>query len=250
MISPPGPAHGSAPIIRLGIVDSTQARAFDLAARGAPDATVVVADHQTAGRGRRGRTWQDAPGASLLVSIVVRTRLAARDMPWLSYVAAVAVAEALEAAAGLRPRLKWPNDVLVDGRKIAGILLEARLGVPGSGDGAPVTIVGIGINLEPASLPPDLADRATCVRLAAARPVEREALLQAVLTAFRAWRARLEEGEVEPIRQRWLELAETIGRSVEIGDTRGVAAGLDADGALLVDGAGGRRRVMAGELGR
>lgn len=241
----PRPTTGPAPIVRLGTVDSTQAAAFDLAAGGAADRTVVLADHQIAGRGRRGRAWQDAPGASLLLSIVVRPRLEPRSIPWLSYVAAVAVAEAIETATGLAPRLKWPNDVLVSGRKIAGILLESRLGAP-----APVTIVGIGINLEPASVPPDLADRATCVRLAGGRPGQREPLLAALLAAFDVWRARLEHGGFEPIRQRWLALAETIGRRVEIGETRGVAAGLDADGALLVDVDGGRERVVAGEIGR
>lgn len=275
-------AAGPAPVVRLGTVASTQAAAFDLAARGAADRTVVVADHQTAGRGRWGRTWQDAPGGSLLASIIVRSRLEPRSIPWLSYVAAVAVAEAIEATTGLAPRLKWPNDVLVDGRKIAGILLETRLaapiarGGPGPANGspagtgvvtigraaagrplagpagvaAPVTIVGIGINLEPASVPPELAAHATCIRLASGRPLEREPLLLALLAAFEAWRERLEHGGFEPIRQRWLALTETIGRRVEIGEACGVAAGLDADGALLVDGEGGRRRVVAGEIGR
>jgi len=114
-------------IIRLGRVTSTQAVAWALAGEGAPDGTVVVADTQTAGRGRHGRTWLDEPGASLLASYLMRPRLDPARLPTLSLAAAVAVAETLEGVTGLHPRLKWPNDVLVRGRKIAGILLESRL---------------------------------------------------------------------------------------------------------------------------
>ncbi len=243
--SPPAPV-----VVRLGAVESTQTAAFDLAARGAADRTVVLADHQTAGRGRLGRTWEDGPRASLLASIIVRPRLATRSLPWLSYVAAVAVLEALETVAGVAPRLKWPNDVLVAGRKIAGILLETRMsGSIGPHAAPPVTVIGIGINLEPASVPPALADRATCVRDAGGRAVERETVLAAVLDAFDLWRERLEHEGFEPIRRRWLMLAETIGRQVEAGGTRGIAVDLDADGALVVEGGGVRHRVVAGELG-
>lgn len=256
----------SAPhVVRVGTVVSTQDVAFDLAARGAADRTVVLADHQTAGRGRQGRTWHDAPGASLLVSILVRPALDARSLPWLSYVAAIAVAEALQEATGLAPSLKWPNDVLlVDDRKVAGILLQTRLSASTGGDGAAtassgpstqraavttaLTVIGVGINLEPASVAPELADRATSVREAGGRPVDREALLGALVAALEVWRARLEREGPEPIRRRWLALANTIGRRVEIGGTRGVAVDLDADGALVVDTDGGLRRVVAGEL--
>ncbi|HSE93062.1 MAG TPA: biotin--[acetyl-CoA-carboxylase] ligase, partial [Methylomirabilota bacterium] len=213
----------SAPhVVRVGTVVSTQDVAFDLAARGAADRTVVLADHQTAGRGRQGRTWHDAPGASLLVSILVRPALDARSLPWLSYVAAIAVAEALQEATGLAPRLKWPNDVLVDDRKVAGILLQTRLSASTRGDGAAtasngpstqraglaaaLTVIGVGINLEPGSVTPELADRATSVREAGGRPVDREALLGAVVAALEVWRARLEREGPEPIRRRWLAL--------------------------------------------
>jgi len=236
-------------IVRLASVPSTQAIAFDLAEAGAADGTVVLADHQTAGRGRRGRTWEDAPGASLLASVLMRPRLEPRRLPWLSYVAAVAVAEALQEAAGVEARLKWPNDVLAGGRKIAGILLEARMAVPRPGEpAAAVTVVGIGVNLAPASVPAALAARATCVREAAGRDADRDALLAAVLAALERWRARLERQGAEPVRRRWLALAEGLGRPVRVGGVSGVAVDLDADGALVVDGPGGRQRVVAGEV--
>ncbi|OLD83955.1 MAG: biotin--[acetyl-CoA-carboxylase] ligase, partial [Candidatus Rokubacteria bacterium 13_1_20CM_4_70_13] len=116
-----------APVVRLSVVESTQTTAFGLAARGAPDGTVVVADHQSAGRGRRGRSWNDAPGTSLLASILVRPRIAPALLATFSIATAVAVAEALRRATGIEARLKWPNDVLARGRKLAGILVETRI---------------------------------------------------------------------------------------------------------------------------
>jgi len=245
-IAPAKPALGqlmsARAIVRLGVVSSTQAVAFELAERGASDGTVVVADTQTAGRGRQGRRWCDEPGDSLLASIVVRPHLRVRDLPKLSLASAVAVAEALGTATGLAVRLKWPNDVLVDGRKLAGILLESRI------IAAPIVVVGVGINLRQATFPAALSAIATSVRLAGGRPVEREAMLDALLAAFDAWRERLEREGFAPLRARWLELAETIGRRVTVGEHAGVAVDLDREGALVLDDAGSRHRVVAGEL--
>lgn len=249
--SPPttGPA-----IVRLGEVPSTQAIAFDLAERGAPDRTVVLADHQTAGRGRLGRRWADEPGASLLVSILLRPRLEPRRLPMLSYVAAIAVAEALASVAPIAPRLKWPNDVLVDGLKIAGILLESRMNASServaaslSGLAAPVTILGIGVNLAQRRFEPALTGRATSVALASGRTLDRETVLAALLERLDVWQARLESEGFEPVRARWLALSDTIGRQISIEGLTGVARDLDDDGALILETADGRRRVVAGE---
>jgi BirA family biotin operon repressor/biotin-[acetyl-CoA-carboxylase] ligase len=237
------------PVVRLGRVDSTQAVAFALAADGAADGTVVVADSQTAGRGRRGRRWVDEPGASLLVSIVLRPRLEPARLPGLSLAAGVAVAEALTRAAGLSPRLKWPNDVLVGGRKIAGILLESR--ASGVGEGGRVTVVlGIGINLAQRLFPVELGQRATSVWLASGRGVDREVLLAALLDAVGEWRRRLEYRGFAAVRTRWRELSDTLGRSVTVDGVSGVAVDVDVDGALVVNDAEGRRhRVVAGDVG-
>ena len=261
-------------IVRLGRVASTQAVAFALAADGAPDRTVVVATSQAAGRGRRGRAWLDEPGASLLVSIVLRPRLAPAQLPTLSLTAGVAVAEALAVVAGLAPRLKWPNDVLVDGRKIAGILLETRLGgttaTSASGQTGRVgatpfsnrpptpvseqaalatTILGIGINVGQRAFSPDLAERATSVRLAAGREVALDTVLSALLDALDRWRARLEGEGFEPVRARWRALADTLGRPVAVDEVRGVAVDVDTDGALIIADGERRYRVLAGDVG-
>ncbi|MBI2206973.1 MAG: biotin--[acetyl-CoA-carboxylase] ligase [Candidatus Rokubacteria bacterium] len=237
--------RGSGPPITFTVVDSTQTVAFDLAAAGADDGTVVVADYQREGRGRRGRQWRAEPRASLLTSILVRSRLAMSDLPLYSFAAALAVADAVTAVGGCATRLKWPNDVLVDGRKVAGILLESRTQPPAP----PVVAVGIGVNLRQTAFPDDLAARATSVRLATGRDVNRDDALQALLGAFRRWRAELEQHGFAPLRDRWLANSDTIGRVVDIDGVRGVAVDLAGDGALVIAKGCVRRRVVAGEIG-
>ena len=229
-------------IVRLGVVDSTQRVAFELAESGAADGTVVMADTQTAGRGRRGRVWHDAPGESLLVSIVVRPRLNVADLPKLSLAAGVAVAEALGTTTGLDTRLKWPNDVLVNGRKLAGILLESRMAAE------PIVVAGIGVNLRQRTFSPELAETATSVDLEGGRAVGSEELLEALLDLFDRWKTCLESEGFAPLRSRWLSLADTIGRAVTVGEHAGVAVDLAEDGALVLRQEGSLRRVVAGEV--
>jgi BirA family biotin operon repressor/biotin-[acetyl-CoA-carboxylase] ligase len=242
-VSPVGsPAVTPPAIVRLGQVPSTQTVAFDLAERGAADRTVVLADHQTAGRGRQGRRWEDEPGASLLASVLLYPRLEPSRLPTLSYAVAIAVADALARVASLAPRLKWPNDVLVGGLKIAGILLESRLAP------APTVVVGIGVNLAQRRFGPALAGRATSVVLSAGHAVERETLLAAILGHLDVWRSRLETEGFEPVRTRWLALSDTIGHRVSVDGQEGLALDLDPDGALVLATAAGRCRVVAGEV--
>lgn len=229
-------------VIRLGAVDSTQNVAWGLVDENIADGTVVTAQSQHDGRGRRGRHWHDEPGTSLAASVILRPRLAVAALGGLSFAAALAVAEALESEAGLAPRLKWPNDVLVDRRKIAGILLESRA-TP-----APVVVVGLGINLTQRAFPAAIADRATSVALAGGRAASPEALLDAVVRALDAWRRRLEREGFEPLRQRWRALADTLGRRVSIDGVEALAVDLDVDGALLVEREGTVHRVVAGEV--
>jgi BirA family biotin operon repressor/biotin-[acetyl-CoA-carboxylase] ligase len=231
-------------IVRLARVDSTQRIAFELAADGAADGTVVLADYQAAGRGRRGRAWDALPGTSLLSTIIVRPRMVAERWPAYSLATAVAVAEMLERVAGLGARLKWPNDVLVGGRKIAGILLESRVAPDGTG----VIAVGVGINLAQRAFPAALAARATSIALERGTAVDCEEALAALLSAFGDWRGRLEGDGVAPVRSRWLTLADTIGRRVSVDGVSGVAVDLDVDGALVLEDGDRRHRVLAGEL--
>jgi BirA family biotin operon repressor/biotin-[acetyl-CoA-carboxylase] ligase len=228
----------AAAIVRLDTVDSTQRHAAALAAAGAADGTVVVAETQTAGRGRRGRVWKDAPGASLLMSIVLRTTLPPRRHPTVSIAAGVAVAEALRAVATLDARLKWPNDVLVGGRKIAGVLLERH------GD---ALVLGIGVNVTPDAIPAELAGQATSITGEGMTP-DREALRGAVMDAVAGWKTRLEREGFEPLRARWTALAAMLGRRVTVDELTGTAVGLDGDGALLIQTDHGVTRVVAGDV--
>jgi BirA family biotin operon repressor/biotin-[acetyl-CoA-carboxylase] ligase len=222
----------------LQAVDSTQRYAADLVDAGTADGTVVVAETQTKGRGRRGRVWKDAPGASLLVSVVLRTTLPPVRLPTLSIAAGVAVAETIRTLTGLDARLKWPNDVLVGGRKIAGVLLERH--------GAAV-ILGIGINVTRDAVPPELATYATSIAGEGAS-ADREKMLAALLAVVAVWRGRLEREGFEPIQSRWMALAGMLGRPVAVDGVAGTALGIDADGALLVQTESGSTRVLAGDV--
>lgn len=212
--------------------DSTNLRARELAAAGAPHGTLVTADEQTAGRGRQGRGWVAPPGRALLVSLIVRDL--EEDAALLPLAAAVVVCEACEAAAGVECLVKWPNDVWIDRRKVAGILIEGR---PQEG----WAIVGIGLNAAIAAddFPPDLRDRATSVG------TEPETVLAELTAALTRWLGA-PDGEVLAA---WRERDALQGERVRWQGGEGVAAGIDDRGALLVDtGAGQRLALDAGEV--
>jgi BirA family biotin operon repressor/biotin-[acetyl-CoA-carboxylase] ligase len=239
---PEAPRVAWASIVRHARVDSTQTVALSLAEQGAPDGTVVVADSQSAGRGRRGRTWHDEPGASLLVSIVVRPRLPSTRLPLLSLASGVVVAATLDRVAAVNARLKWPNDVLVGGRKIAGILLESRLAVER------VVSVGIGINVLQRRFPEHLEGRATSLLRETGRTVALETLLETLLDEFGAWRRRLEHAGFAPVRAEWRRRADGFGQTVRVDGNDGHAVDLDDDGALLIRDGTGLHRVLAADV--
>lgn len=162
-----------APLRACAETSSTNGDALEWAAAGAPEGAVVVADAQTAGRGRWGRTWIDRPCESLLFSLVLRP---AFHPSLITTALGVAVAAAIETTTGARTRIKWPNDVTVDGRKVAGILAEAHAG--GGGD---AVVAGVGVNVSWSSVPEELAGRATSLLLATGAAPEREVLLAAIL---------------------------------------------------------------------
>jgi len=234
-------------IHRFAALDSTQGEAARCAAAGASEGTVVTAAHQSAGRGRRGHVWLDAPGESLLMSVVLRPPIAAALAPQLSLVSAIAVADALREVPGVQAEIRWPNDVLLDGRKVSGILAEAS--TDPSGRLAHV-ILGIGVNVNQLVFPDELAERATSLRLATERPHEVAAVLGALLEALQERYARFLEGGLSVLRQAWLERAWSIGRRAQAADGReGLAVDLAADGALVLRMDDGRTlRIVAGEV--
>lgn len=228
-----------------GVVESTQSVLAGLAAAGAPEGTVVHAEHQTAGRGRLGRAWWDAPGQSVLASVLLRPAMTLVQATGLSLVAAVAAAEALDGF-GAAARIRWPNDLVVDERKLGGILCEAAAGP--AGEPARV-LVGLGINVGQAALPDHLAAIATSLRILTGRTVAVADVLGALLAALdRRYRAFLDAGLADALPD-WRRRSATLGRRVRTPDGEAMAVDVDADGALLVaDDAGRVRRLSAGEI--
>jgi BirA family biotin operon repressor/biotin-[acetyl-CoA-carboxylase] ligase len=230
-------------------VGSTNDLAADAAERGEAEGTTFVAGAQTAGRGRLGRTWFSPPGAGLYISTIVRRRAVA---PWVTLAGGVAVADGIRAATGLPVQIKWPNDIVAVGspgfrarRKLAGILAEAASGP----DGVQHIVLGMGINLRPASFPPELADRASSIETELGRSIDAGLVLARVLAALNAALASIETGGPAPLLARWSELSPSArGAAIEWDGGSGISAGLDADGALLAKTAGGLARIVAGEV--
>jgi BirA family biotin operon repressor/biotin-[acetyl-CoA-carboxylase] ligase len=239
----------------LGSCASTNDWAAERARAGAPAGLVVATDAQTAGRGRLGRSWHSPPGENLYFSIVLRPTRPAAEIPPLTLLVGAAVAVALRAL-GLSPRLKWPNDVqLVDEagqrRKVAGILTE----MASAGDRVQQVVVGVGLNVNGLEFPGELAERATSLRRALGHPLDRVAVLGAVLDAL--------EPLYEDFERRGPAAAvAAFGAHAALPDRcrvsspthpddwlEGTALGVDADGALrLRDDAGAIHRVISGEL--
>ncbi|WBB77479.1 biotin--[acetyl-CoA-carboxylase] ligase [Micromonospora sp. WMMD882] len=247
---------------------STNADVAEAAQAGEPEGLVVVAERQSAGRGRRGRNWQSPPRAGIATSVLLRPGEAVPERDWspasptgygwLPLLAGVALVEAVSRLAELDARLKWPNDLLVDDAKCAGVLVEV---VPGGGPSRPSAVVlGVGLNVtlradelpeNPTGLP------ATSLQLAGATATDRDPLLRALLRAVATWydRWRVAGGDAvgSGLRDAYLAACGTIGRPVRVllpaGDElTGTATGVDADGQLLVATAQGERRLAAGDV--
>lgn len=238
----------------VGRTASTNADLLARARGGEPEGVVLVAEEQSAGRGRMGRTWVAPPRAALTFSLLVRpTAVPPARRGWLPLLTGVAVASAVTAVTGVQTRLKWPNDVLAGSAKLAGILAES------AGD---AVVVGVGLNVStrPEELPPPGpgALAATSLRLAGSRAIDREPLLTAILADFerwyQAWRHAGGDPDHSGLRAGYLKLSGTVGRRVqaELPSSQplsGLAVGLDPDGRLLVRlSSGTELPVAAGDV--
>lgn len=235
----------------LASTHSTNEVAKTTAFSGAAEGTVILADHQTHGRGRQGRTFVSPPGVGVYLSLILRPQLGPERLPQLPLLAAVATAEAITARCALSPSLKWPNDVHVQGKKVAGILSEAVLPVGAS----PYVILGIGINVNTTMthFPPDLRPQVTSLALAAGHAWARLPLIAELLAQLERLYTLWHHDGIAPIIQRWLDYTCNIGQQAQFteasGQSTGIVVGLDAEGALLVrDTAGLVHRIIAGEV--
>ncbi len=218
---------------RYGIVESTNDIALAMARRGEPEGTIVTALSQTGGRGRMGRKWWDKPGDSLLMSVILAPDVPVSRIPELSFVVSLSTAQYLKSGLGIDARLKWPNDVIVNGKKIAGILIE----VTHSHNG-PAAVAGIGININQLTFPDELVETTTSAANETGRHMSVEDLSEPFAKAlFANYEVYLACG-FEEISERWHKYMWGIGSQADVAaqglTLRGVISGIDAAGGLLI----------------
>jgi len=236
-----------------GSVGSTNDEAKRLARDGAPEGLLVIANEQTAGKGRLGRGWATPPGSAIAMSLVLRPNLPPFEAPRTTLVAAVAVAEAVCSVTGLQAGIKWPNDVQVNGLKICGILTELEADMDRIG--FVVCGIGLNVNMNRDELPDEYRQTATSLRTELSQPVARASLVREILTRFESAYEDLITGRFAQVLDRWRARSVTLGHPVQVhsvigtGVLVGIAEDLDSDGALLVrTEAGVLQRVHAGEV--
>jgi len=238
-------------------LDSTNTKASKLAREGVVEGTVVIAESQSKGRGRIERSWYSPPGANIYTSIILRPKLPPQATQTITLVSAVALAEAIEETAGVRPSLKWPNDILVGGKKVAGILTE----MSSESDRVKHIIIGIGINvnIEVTDLPGGLRYPASSLKHESGSKIDRTELVRNLYSRLEKWYKILLSDGSEEIVETWREYFTFVGKEIRIEGYRGIGAepvitegiclGIDSDGALLIkERSGAIERVVAGDM--
>ena len=237
-------------IVYFDATDSTNAQAKRLAEAHAPHGTLVVSDRQDGGKGRRGRSWASPSGVGIWMSLILRPEIAPSSASMLTLAAALAVREGIQEETGLSPLIKWPNDLVLNGKKICGILTEMSTELME----IQYVITGIGINVNQREFPPEIRDTATSLSLEAGRSFRRSSLIAAILKAFeKDYTAFLKTGDLSLLLEEYNACLVNRGKEVCIldpsGEYRAVAEGIDESGSLLVtlpDGT--RREIISGEV--
>ncbi len=239
-------------IIYLAETVSTNREAWDRALQGAGEGLVVLADSQSQGRGRMGRSWSSPPGKNLYFSIVLRPALSPQQTPQITLLAGISCAQALIRVAGMDARIKWPNDIFIRGKKTCGILAEME----GGPSRAHFVVLGIGVNVNWAAedMPSELRETATSLLAETGREFDRAAIAATILDELeRGYALFLREGFSPRMREEWNRLSWVNGKrgTLSFGEQRisGQILGLDTDGALLlIDPEGKTRRFLAGDV--
>ena len=230
--------------------DSTNIQAKRLGEEGAPEGTLVVAERQTAGKGRRGRTWSSPAGTSIYMSFLLRPNIPPRCAPMVTLIAGLAGAKAVNQVTGLNARIKWPNDLVVNGKKICGILTEMSAEM----EGIHYIVTGIGINVNQKEFPEEIRDKATSLLLEGGRCFNRSQLIAGVMEWFEPYVERfLETKDLSLLKEDYEEMLANLNQEVQVldpaGEYHGVCQGIDKDGQLLVErGDGSLSRVQSGEV--
>lgn len=242
---------GKKNIIFLNETDSTNTRAKELAAQGAPEGTLVIAEKQTEGRGRRGRSWFSPPGGGIYFSLILRPVISPGETPKITLMTAVVLAETLISLMKLKLRIKWPNDILVNGKKLAGILTEISTEM----DAVNYIIVGLGLNVNTQfeKFPQDIKENATSILIENGKQFPRVKLIQHYLKLYEIYYDMFKNNDFEPIMKRWRELADIIGKQIRvdvIGKTHiGKVVDVDNDGVLILkDDQGRLQRIFSGDV--
>jgi BirA family biotin operon repressor/biotin-[acetyl-CoA-carboxylase] ligase len=237
------------PIYHFETVASTNDTAKTLGAQGAAEGTLVVTETQSAGRGRLGRHWLSPSGVGIYTSLLLRPLLPPTELPQITLSTAVAVVRALTRSAGVTPGIKWPNDLILKGKKLGGILTEMET----ESDQIRYLVVGLGLNVNNPDFPPGLADTATSLYRKEGRPFPRVPILQAWLEEFEALYSQFLARGFPEILEEWKQHAVTLGKCVAVRQgmrqIEGLALEVDADGALLLETARGEVvKVTSGEI--
>ena len=229
-------------------IDSTNACAKTLASTGAEEGTVVIAEYQTAGRGRLGRTWQAESGSNLLFSTIIRPTLEINKVGLLPFFAAAGVTLALETVTGTRCECKWPNDVLLNGKKCCGILLESSF----QHNVLDYAVIGIGLNVNQKLFGGDLKDRATSLSQECGREFDRRDVFHRIMTSLELLYSEVKIGNFEIVLNEWKTRTTMFGKQVTLTQAgehlHGRAMSLSADGGLVLATPDGERVCYAGDV--
>ncbi|MDP2855399.1 MAG: biotin--[acetyl-CoA-carboxylase] ligase [Smithellaceae bacterium] len=231
-------------------IGSTNEEAFRLGVQGAPEGTVLIAESQSAGKGRMQRLWYSPAGANIYTSIILRPTFETSRAPQISIAAGVAVAETIDHYCPGNAWLKWPNDVLIGGKKVCGILAQMKMSV--SAIDFVVVGIGINVNLNHQEFPLDIQEIATSLAVETGREISRLELIISLYENLTKWYMTLQDYGFESVRQKWLSLSSMIGKTVSVmfreETTSGKAVGLDDDGSLIILTAGNETvKVSAGD---
>lgn len=237
-------------LVYLPETDSTNIQARRLAENGYPNGTLVVADCQKAGKGRRGRSWSSPPGSSIYMSFLLKPDIPPYCASMITLIAGMAVTQAVKAESGLDAQIKWPNDVVIRGRKICGILTEMTTEL----ECIHYIVTGIGINVNQQEFPEEIRDTATSLRIEAGRSINRSALIARSMERFEQYYEQfLKTKDLSLLKADYEAMLANMGREVLVldpaGEYRGICRGIDEGGQLLVElPDGGQKAVMSGEV--